>query len=348
MTRLPTPGADDGLWGQLLNDYLSVAHDTSGAIKPNAVNSAALQPNSVTNTQLDSGTGSDGQVLTKDAVSSGGFKWTTMSGGASPATGSTLGTVQLAGDLGGTATAPTVPGLAGKQATITAGTTAQYYRGDKTFQTLDKTAVGLANVDNTSDANKPVSSATTTALGLKADKTTTITAGTGLTGGGDLSANRTLTVAYGATAGTAAQGNDTRITGAEQAVNKGAASGYAPLGSDSKVPVANLPKVFPPVTLTDAATVATDASLGNHFRVTLTANRILGVPSNPVDGQKVTWEVIQDGVGSHTLTLDAIFALGTDISTITLSTAAGARDFLGAVYNATATKWYVIAFVKGY
>lgn len=35
--------------------------------------------------------------------------------------------------------------------------------------TLDKAAVGLANVDNTSDANKPVSSAQQTALDLKAD-----------------------------------------------------------------------------------------------------------------------------------------------------------------------------------
>lgn len=43
-----------------------------------------------------------------------------------------------------------------------------------------------------------------------------ILAGTGLTGGGDLSADRTLTVAYGTTSGTAAQGNDTRITGAAQ------------------------------------------------------------------------------------------------------------------------------------
>lgn len=42
----------------------------------------------------------------------------------------------------------------------------------------------------------------------------TITAGTGLTGGGDLSANRSLAVAYGTSAGTAAQGNDSRITGA--------------------------------------------------------------------------------------------------------------------------------------
>jgi len=52
----------------------------------------------------------------------------------------------------------------GKENAITAGTTSQYYRGDKTFQTLDKNAVGLSNVDNTSDANKPVSTATQNAL----------------------------------------------------------------------------------------------------------------------------------------------------------------------------------------
>jgi hypothetical protein len=59
--------------------------------------------------------------------------------------------------------------LATKENTITAGTTSQYFRGDKTFQILDKTAVGLSNVDNTSDVNKPVSAATQTALNAKAD-----------------------------------------------------------------------------------------------------------------------------------------------------------------------------------
>ena len=65
-----------------------------------------------------------------------------------------------------------------KEDLIAAGTTAQYYRGDKSFQTLDKTAVGLANVDNTSDANKPVSTATQTALDLKQDDITLTTTGT--------------------------------------------------------------------------------------------------------------------------------------------------------------------------
>lgn len=43
--------------------------------------------------------------------------------------------------------------LNAKENTITAGTTAQYYRGDKTFQTLDKTAVGLGNVANVDTTN---------------------------------------------------------------------------------------------------------------------------------------------------------------------------------------------------
>ncbi|HSX16923.1 MAG TPA: hypothetical protein VLH86_02375 [Patescibacteria group bacterium] len=139
------------------------------------------------------------------------------------------------------------------------------------------------------------------------------------------------------------------LAATEKTANKGAASGYAPLNSSSKVPSANLPVVaFGPVTLTDAATIATDASLGTHFRVTLAGSRTLGNPTNSTDGQKILWEIIQDGSGSHTIALDTNFALGSDISSITLSTAAGKRDFLGAVYNSTAGKWHVIAFVKGY
>jgi hypothetical protein len=74
----------------------------------------------------------------------------------------TKGKLQLAGDLGGTATAPTVPGLALK-APINNPT----FTG--TVGGITQSMVGLSNVDNTSDANKPVSTATQTALDLKAD-----------------------------------------------------------------------------------------------------------------------------------------------------------------------------------
>ena len=100
------------------------------------------------------------------------------------------------GDTGATGlTGATGPGVA------TGGTTGQVLQKasgtnyDTSWHTLVKGDVGLGNVDNTSDASKPVSTATQTALNLKADKSTTISAGTGLTGGGDLSANRTLALA---------------------------------------------------------------------------------------------------------------------------------------------------------
>lgn len=57
--------------------------------------------------------------------------------------------------------------LDGKEPVITGSDTTTYWRGDKSFQTLNKAAVGLANVDNTTDANKPISSATQTALDAK-------------------------------------------------------------------------------------------------------------------------------------------------------------------------------------
>jgi hypothetical protein len=78
-------------------------------------------------------------------------------------------------DFNAAADARVVAGITGKENTITAGTAAQYYRGDKTFQTLNKAAVGLSNVDNTSDASKPVSSATQSALDAKQPLATVLT-----------------------------------------------------------------------------------------------------------------------------------------------------------------------------
>jgi hypothetical protein len=74
----------------------------------------------------------------------------------SDASTSTKGIVQLSGDLAGTADSPIVPGLSSKANTsaLTAHT------GDTTNpHAVTKAQVGLGNVDNTSDINKPVSTA---------------------------------------------------------------------------------------------------------------------------------------------------------------------------------------------
>jgi hypothetical protein len=93
--------------------------------------------------------------------------------------------------------------------------------------------------------------------------------------------------------------------------------------------------------LTDAATVAVDASLSNVFTVTLGGNRTLGQPTNPKDGQSITIFITQDGSGSRTLAYHAdwLFPGGTDP---TLTTTAAAVDVLSAVYNGSTTKWYAV------
>lgn len=81
---------------------------------------------------------------------------------ASPTfTGTPAGPTAVAGtsttQLATTAFVTTADNL--KENTIAAGTTAQYWRGDKTWQALNAAAVGLGNVNNTADTAKQSSSA---------------------------------------------------------------------------------------------------------------------------------------------------------------------------------------------
>lgn len=71
------------------------------------------------------------------------------------------------------------------------------------------------------------------ALDGKAPTTRTITAGTGLTGGGTLASDRTLAVSYGSVAGTAAQGDDPRLSDARTPTAHAAA--HAAGGADPLV-----------------------------------------------------------------------------------------------------------------
>ena len=105
------------------------------------------------------------------------------------------------------------------------------------------------------------------------------------------------------------------------------------------------------VALVDEATILTDAKLGNTFKVTLTANRLLGAPTNPTDGQICRWWIKQNQDGNHTLTLQTGvdgFIYGTTIPNTTLTTAAGKSDVIEAQYDLDARRWRVTLFAKGY
>lgn len=105
------------------------------------------------------------------------------------------------------------------------------------------------------------------------------------------------------------------------------------------------------VGLTDAATIAIDASLGTFFTVTLGGNRTLGIPSNPSNGQGIVIAVTQDGTGSRTLAYASGaggYAFSTSLPSPTLSTAPGAVDYLAFVYNSTPNRWHFLAFTNGF
>ena len=102
-------------------------------------------------------------------------------------------------------------------------------------------------------------------------------------------------------------------------------------------------------TLTDGATPALDASLGNVFLLTAAGDRTIAVPSNATGGQKII--IVHKASGAdRTLSLNSGaggFRFGTDITALTATTSA-LTDYIGCVYNAADSKWDVVAYTKGY
>lgn len=79
--------------------------------------------------------------------------------------------------------------------------------------------------------------------------------------------------------------------------------------------------------LTDAATIAVDFALSNHFSVTLGGNRTLDNPTNIVAGQSGAIWITQDGSGGRTLAYSSYWDF-TGGTAPTLSTGIGAVDCL--------------------
>jgi hypothetical protein len=102
-----------------------------------------------------------------------------------------------------------------------------------------------------------------------------------------------------------------------------------------------------PVALTVISnTATTNASQSSLFTLTLTGNTTLATPINGFSGQRILYQLKQDGTGSKLLTLSSGFRSGP--ITVTLSTAANTTDYLGVIYNAIDDKWDVLALNKGY
>ena len=86
-------------------------------------------------------------------------------------------------------------------------------------------------------------------------------------------------------------------------------------------------------TLTDAATIAWDTSLGRIATITLGASRTFGAPTNLKVGTYIL-HVIQGGTGSYTITWNGVFKW-TAATAPTLSTAVGRRDVFSFISDGT-------------
>lgn len=108
-------------------------------------------------------------------------------------------------------------------------------------------------------------------------------------------------------------------------------------------------QIFGAIPLIDGATVALNAILGRHFRLTTTTNPTISAPTNPSDGQRIIIEIIASG-GARSPGLSTAaggFRYGSDIVTIP-SVASGTALEIGCVYNSTTNNWRVVGTANGY
>jgi hypothetical protein len=102
-------------------------------------------------------------------------------------------------------------------------------------------------------------------------------------------------------------------------------------------------------TITGTGTVTPDASVASTFTTTVVGTLTINGPSNGINGQKITFRLLQDGTG-HSVTFatgSGNFRFGTDIGSFTAS-AANLTDYIGAIWNAAVSRWDIVGVSQGF
>ena len=217
---------------------------------------------------------------------------------------------------------------------------------------ISATDLGLGNVQNTSDANKPVSSATQTELDKKVDKVT----GKALSTNDYTTAEKTKLAAI-----TGTNTGDQDLSGYATNVNLALKANIASptftgtvttsainTGALSSTSVTAPTYASTPRTLTySGSTINWNPTLGLNAAITLTQNSNLSFTTAPPVGSYGTVVLTQDGTGSRTLTLPSITNVtnkilgSTSTSLVALSTAANSKDILNFYYDGTNCYWNI-------
>lgn len=281
------------------------------------------------------------------------------------ANASTKGKIQLAGDLSGTAAAPTVPGLALK-ANTSDMTTALDLKANAADVTTALALKANANnvvtslnlkenttnkstdvtIDGTSDIKYPSVKAVKTYVDAQ------VTGGLGAATISDADANTKGKIQLaGDLGGTAASptvpGLALKAPLASPTFTGTVTTNTINTGALSATSINTPIYASTPQELTDATTISWDPALGLNASVTLGGNRLLNFTTMPVAGSYGTLVVNQDGTGSRTITLPSINGVtnnilgSTSTSTVALSTTANSKDILNFYFDGTTCYWNI-------
>lgn len=303
---------------------IQLAGDLAGTAAVPTVPGLALKENTANkSTNVSTDGASDSKYPSVKAVKS--YVDAQLAAGVASATisdadASTKGKIQLTGDLGGTAAAPTVPGLA-----------------------LKANATDLLSL--TSDVNSNTASITLNTSSITAETTRATVAELLLTNSvaantSSITAETTRAIAAELILTNSVAANTASITANIAAINL-----KAPIASPTFTGTLTAPiYATTPQLLTSGSTITWNPTQGLNASVTLDQNSTLSFSTTPPSGSYGTLVVTQDGTGGRTLTLPSTTnkVLGSTSSTsIALSTAAGAKDIINFYYDGTNCYWNV-------
>ena len=217
---------------------------------------------------------------------------------------------------------------------------------------ITKTDLGLGNVQNTSDADKVISTQTQLALDTKVDKVT----GKVLSSNDYTTAEKTKLAAITGT-NTGDQDLSSYATNTNLALKANLASPIFSgtvttfainTGALSSTSVTAPTYASTPKTLTyTGATINWNPAQGLNAAITLTQNSTLSFTDAPPVGSYGTVVLTQDATGSRTITLPSITGVAnkilgsTSTTTVALSTAANSKDILNFYYDGTNCYWNI-------